>query len=463
MRAALENLLIYKAYHGKLIFFMCLMYLITYMINVKYVNLLFSVLILAVFFMSLLKADKKIALFSLSMFLVGVLFILYTGKGMEYFMEGVLINIPILSLMLIVPLISIPFRLGGYLYPIKLYLLRIHKDSNSFFTFITFIIFFLGPIMSIGVIKILHDVIGNFKIKAELLAKGYLGGYSTVVIWSPYHASVALVLYYLDVSVGEYMPFALAFSIILLLFLNVLFRMQPINKNNSIHPVDLEENTQHVSDVTLSKLLILVSLLMSIILFVEFISKWQMTFIVALMAVLFPIIWGCYQKQLLGVYHEFEKFSHGLAKNANNEVVLFIGAGLLGISLKDTVLMEKFQHLINSVFDQSYLLFMLVIVLIVLFFTFIGIHQVVIVSALLMQMDPEKMGTSAVVLALLFMLSWSMSAVSSPVNPLNLIVSHLIQRQGVVTGLKFNGIYLLCMAILGFIYIYFLHLFMDGV
>ena len=120
---------------------------------------------------------------------------------------------------------SIPFRLGGYLQPIEKFLMKIHKNPNKFFLLTTLFIFFIGPIMSIVVIKILHDLLGNFKVSSKLLAKSYLGGYSTVVIWSPYHSSAALVLYYLNVSISEYFPLALGLSIFLL---NGLFW---INKN----------------------------------------------------------------------------------------------------------------------------------------------------------------------------------------------------------------------------------------
>jgi hypothetical protein len=123
----------------------------------------------------------------------------------------------------------------------------------------------------------------------------------------------------------------------------------------------------------------------------------------------------------------------------------------------------RFQFLLGSIYEESYFVFMLFILLIIVLFTFIGIHQVVIVTALLIQMNPETMGTSAVLLALLFMLAWSLSAVLSPVNPLNIIVSHLVNRRGIVLGAKLNGVYLILMALVGCAYIYILHLFIDGV
>lgn len=448
--------------YGKLIFIMCFMYLINFALDQKYINLLYCFIILGVFFLSLFDANKKVALFSLVMFVIGTVCTFSTGKGIEGMIEGIQINMPILALMLLVPLISIPFRLGGYLQPVKSYLSRIYNKPNLLFLLITFLIFFLGPIMSIGIIKILHDIVGDFKVQPKLLAKGYLGAYSTVVIWSPYHSSVALVLYYLNLSISDYLPFALTLSLLFFLLLNLLF-IYSNKKNNDLSAVinRIEEN--HIpTENSLSKLLFLVFFLMAFLIIIEHVFKWPMTFIVTATAVFFPLFWGLIKKKNLEVNQEFEEFSYHLARNSNNEIALFIGAGLFGFSLKGTWIFQKSQHFLNMVYDHSYLLFMIVIILIVCVFTFIGIHQVVIVSALLLQIETEVLGTSAVLLALLFMLSWSISAVTSPVNPLNLAVSHLIKSSGIVSGLKYNGVYLLLMVVTGFLYIYLLHIFIDN-
>ncbi|WP_157273078.1 hypothetical protein [Neobacillus bataviensis] len=94
----------------------------------------------------------------------------------------------------------------------------------------------------------------------------------------------------------------------------------------------------------------------------------------------------------------------------------------------------------------SFLLFIIMIVGIVLVFTFIGVHQIVVVTALVTQMDAGMIGTRPEVLALLLIMSWSMSAVISPVNPINLLVSGLLEKSGISVGLRWNGVffYLLC-------------------
>ncbi len=217
--------LIEKRTHGGLIFFMCLIYLIHFLSESYYIEIFLSAIILVVFLNSVRRADRKMALFSVFMFISGVIILYLKGEELNSFFKGIQVNIPILALMLLVPLISVPFRLGGYLKPIQTYLLKMYRYPNNFFLLTTIFIFLIGPILSLGVIKVLHDLIEDFEVKPEVLAKSYLGGYSTVVIWSPYHASVALVLYYLNVSISEYLPSAIGLALLFLLLLNGLFRI----------------------------------------------------------------------------------------------------------------------------------------------------------------------------------------------------------------------------------------------
>ncbi|WP_404332209.1 hypothetical protein [Mesobacillus maritimus] len=452
-----------KLFYGKFIFLMCFLYILSFIFETMYIEIVYSTVILLVFMISLWKANKILSFFSVGMAITGIIIIVLKGGGVEELSTGIKVNIPILTLMLLAPLISIPFRLGGYLYPIQAYLIKIYKNSNKFFLLTTIFIFFIGPIMSLGVIKILHDLIEDFKVNPEFLAKSYLGGYSTVVIWSPYHASVALVLYYLDVSIREYFPLALGLSLILLVILNGLYRISKKKQPDDITLIDHIEGSKHRSHHSLKRLLILVFFLMGLILSVEYVTKWPMVFIVSLTAILFPLIWSLVKKRIESTLIEFNKFSENLAGKSNNEVVLFISAGLLGTALKDTWILERFHFLLGTIYEESYFIFMLFIIFIIILFTFIGIHQVVIVTALLIQIDPETMGTSSVLLALLFMLAWSLSAVLSPVNPLNIIVSNLVNRRGIILGAKLNGVYLFLMVLVGCAYIYILHLFIDGV
>jgi len=452
----------FKKSYGYMVFLMCLLYLLNFLIESRFIQNIFGIIVFLVFLTSLLKANKLLSLFSSLMFLTGALVIFINGEGNDEFIRGIQTNVPVLAVMLLAPLLSIPFRLGGYFEPFQKYLLKIYKNPSKFFFVTTIFIFFVGPIMSIGVITVLHELIKGFKVKPELLAKSYLGGYSTVVIWSPYHSSVALVLYYLNVSVRDYLPLSLGLALLFLFTLNGLFLITKKNQSDLIKVKYAHKASKITHKNSLVKLLFLVILLICSLFTIEYITKWPMVFVVTLTAVVFPYIWSVFQRKFKDTREEYKNSIKELGVKANNEIILFISAGIFGIALKNASIMQHFQLLLGNVYDKSYIIFMVFIILIILVFTFIGIHQVVIVTALILQIEPNAMEASAEVLALLFMLSWSMSAVLSPVNPLNLVVSQLVNRSGLIIGAKQNGLYLLIMMLIGCSYVYTLHLFIDG-
>jgi hypothetical protein len=141
----------------------------------------------------------------------------------------------------------------------------------------------------------------------------------------------------------------------------------------------------------------------------------------------------------------------------NNEIVMFLSAGLFGSSLSGTVVAKGIQVFLNEVSATSFLLFIAVVMSIVLLLTFVGIHQIVVITTLVTQMNPETIGARPEALALLLMVSWSASAVLSPINPLNLLVSGFVGKSSLSVGLRLNGFYLLTMLISGAVLVYYLH------
>jgi hypothetical protein len=89
--------------------------------------------------------------------------------------------------------------------------------------------------------------------------------------------------------------------------------------------------------------------------------------------------------------------------------------------------------------------------------TFIGIHQVVVVTVLATQMDPAMLGASKEILAMVLMLAWSASSIISPVNPINLLVSNLLNKNSIEVGIRDNGKYLFVVSTLGIVILALMH------
>ncbi|WP_222429969.1 hypothetical protein, partial [Paenibacillus cremeus] len=136
----------------------------------------------------------------------------------------------------------------------------------------------------------------------------------------------------------------------------------------------------------------------------------------------------------------------------------FTSAGLMGFSMQGTSLGNGIKWVLEGLAHQSFLLFAISVVFIIIAVTFVGIHPMVIVTALVTQMNAHELGTTNHVLAVLLMLGWSISSVLSPVNPLNMLVSRLSGvATGIEAGFRANGIHLTVVAIIGLLIITWIH------
>ena len=444
---------------SSLILIMCFGYMLHFFWESSISLVTTFVLSVIVFFLCLKESNPLPRYFSISMLVLG-LWLNISKENMGGLITGLQSNLPLLSLIILVPMLSIPLKAEGYFQSVQHYLERWSSDNRKIFGSISFFLFFLGPILNLGSIRILHETIKDFKSEPILLAKSYLVGFSTVILWSPYFASVAMVLHYLNVPLMDYLPLGLSLAIVQLIIGNLLFwgwlhKKKPGNLLPARNIIEGDKSGLHKRKMI--DLLLLIVFLMIIIFSTEYLTKWPMMFIVSLLSVVYPISWAIVKKKKSDFQHSFQEYKSLAVPRMNNEVVLFLSAGLFAQSLTGTFIADQIKLFMTNIAGISFLLFIITVIAGILLLTFLGIHQIVVVTVLATQMNPELIGTAPEVLALLLMVSWSMSSVLSPVNPLNLIVSNAVKRSGIAVGFKWNGLYLISMLICGTIFIYLIH------
>lgn len=457
---------------GNLIIGLCLTYIFYSLTGFYSLKIALFLLAGVVFVLSFPHTKPLVRYLSLFMFIIGFYITIGKENGFIELVEGFTVNMPLLVLILLVPLISIPFKIGGYFDSIHHFLEKIIDQPKKMFGGISTFIFFFGPILNIGSVRVIHDLVRDLRLNSMLLAKAYIVGFSTVVLWSPYFASVALVLLHLDVPISKYIPLGLAFAILQLIIGNLLFWMWDRNgrlsdMSNFQSNVLQTDNVQHQASQNVSaisnlfKLFLTLFVLIGALLILEYFTIWSMLFLVSITAMLYPLIWGLFSRKWKGLYAHFKSYKENTSLNMNNEIVLFITAGLFGSALTGTTVANQIETFLIGVSGVSFLLFVITVISIVVSLTFIGIHPIVVVTVLATQMNPVELGTSPAILALMFMVSWSMSAVLSPVNPLNILVSNAVNKSGLIVGLKWNGTYMLAMFVMSSLCIYWLNIFMS--
>nr|MBA5588290.1 hypothetical protein [Anaerobacillus isosaccharinicus] len=428
---------------------MCVLFLIQYFLQLYWLESIVVFLVLLAFIASATSSSGFPRIISIFMMVVGLMLEFQKGSGLEGISQGILLILPLLCLVTLSPLLSVPLKLEGYFEAVNALLRNLIHYPRKLFAGITTSLFILSPILSLGSVRVINEFLSALKLPSAITAKSYLVGFSTAIMWSPYFGSVSLVLYYLGMPVGQYILYGIGLSLLSLIVGNFLFfiweRKHPLLKKEIPEAV-LE--TQHRSQ--LIKLTMFVSILISSSLIIEHLTKWSMIVIVCVISIIQPLVWAIIKNNgWKRLYPQWITFKDVSVPIMNNEIMLFTSAGLLGHAIQDTSIANNLSYLLINIAEKSIFLFAFSVMTIILVVTFIGIHQIAVITALAMQLSPTELGISTLSLAMLLLLSWAVSSALSPFSGLNLMVSRLSGLSGVQVGLRANGLHLLILSIIG--------------
>ncbi|WP_277679450.1 hypothetical protein [Gracilibacillus dipsosauri] len=370
---------------------------------------------------------------------------------------GIQENIPILVLILLAPLITIPLKLSGYLNKIVSVMTELKNNPDRAFLSILAILFVLAPILNVGSIRVTQELVKDIHFKPKFLTKAYINGYLSAIVWSPYFATVAIVLYLFDVSLSSYILIGLAFAIIQTLTGYLLFHFnKQEHQGYQSHSNDSPEELKRLYRIT-AQFFGLILLLIGFLILLEYVTSLPMLLLVSLSAISIPVLWGVIARQLKVTFQETKNFISSVI-NSSNEIVLFLSAGLLGSALKNSPFAEGLNEIFQQIASLSVLLFGITIILLVIFFTVVGIHQLVIVPILIIQVQPDLVGIHPLALAFIFTVAWGLSVALSPVSATNMLVSNMLRAKWWQVGFKWNGVYVVVSAFIGLAIFFGLHL-----
>jgi hypothetical protein len=431
-----------------LILGMCLLFLIQYFAELHWLQYGVVFLSLLAFLGSTLNANRFPRIIGLIMMGTGLLVEWGKGTGVDGVSDGIFLILPLLSLITLAPLLSIPLRLGGFFEAVSQLLRNLLQQPKKLFAGITGTLFILSPILSLGSVRIIHEFLEDLKFPSAMIAKGYVIGFATAVMWSPYFASVSLVLHYLRVPFSQYVGYGIGLSLISLLVGNLLFSLwvkrHPLSLATfSVELLGLKNRNQ------LIKLVFFVVALLGSCLLIEGLTGWSMIVIVCLVSVIVPLLYGIFANDWIRMIPLLEDYRDRTVMMLNNEIMLFMSAGMLAFALKGTTVMNGVSHILTGLAHQSFFLFAIAIMVFVLTITYFGIHQIAAVGVLAMQLNPTELGMSNLALAMVLLLTWSISTALSPFSGLNLMVSRFAGLNGLKDGLRANGGHLFIFSLIG--------------
>lgn len=182
-------------------------------------------------------------------------------------------------------------KLGGFFESVSRLLNNLLNRPKQLYSGITGTLFLLSPILSLGAVRIIHDFLEDLKLPKAMSAKSYVVGFTTAVMWSPYFASVSLVLQYLKIPYKDYVVYGIGLSLLSMAVGSILFaigeRRNPVTAGPvSMEPLGREDRNQ------LIKLVLFVIVLMGTCLVIEILTGWSMIVVVCLVSLVIPLLYG---------------------------------------------------------------------------------------------------------------------------------------------------------------------------
>ncbi|MFD1040582.1 hypothetical protein ACFQ3N_19655 [Virgibacillus byunsanensis] len=357
-------------------------------------------------------------------------------------------------LIIIVPILSVPINLGKYDNDIAELTAKFNGNLKFLFLFLTSLFYILGPITNLGSIHIINSMVQKLRLPPEFLGRVYVRGFSSINTWAPYFASVFLVVYYLEIPMAKFLPYGLLLSFFQFLTANTLFSLKEARSISIEYSGLRSENGLK----KLYELFFILLLLIGVIFYFEPYIDVNVSILIILASVIFSIVWSMYLKKFKRFMHKTQDFRDSIMPKQANEISLFLSAGFFGVVLSTTIFSDYLNIIWIQVAGVSILLLISFTISLVAILSFLGIHQIVIISSILASVSPSLIGIDDITLAMILLSSWAIAGTVSPITPTNVVTSDIINVNVYQIILKWNLLYSIILAVVHTLIIYIVHL-----
>lgn len=432
-----------------IIFMLCIVYFVQSFISLEAFQFVLSISAFLTLLIAFRHAGRFPVIVGLIILAVSTMISLNNEKGLLIIFEGIRMNIPILVLILLASFITIPLHLSGYLEKIISLMNMLKNNLDRAFFGLLSIMFVLAPILNVGAIRVTQELIKDIEFTPKFITKAYISGYLSAIVWSPYFATVAIVLYLFEVSLNNYFFIGLSYAVIQTTIGYLLFHFQRGEITN-LEIAATEEASIEIRNLYLvvGKLFLVILVGIGSLILLEYVTSFSMLLLVSISAMIIPIFYGFFSRKVKQTFVEMKIHLLNLNRSCN-EIILFLSAGILGSALENTALSQSLDTFFISVASVSKLLFGVAVVLIIIAFTVVGIHQIIIVPFLITQVNLELIGISPLALSFVFIMAWGISVALSPISATNLLISNMLKVKWWQVGFKWNGTFIMLSTFLG--------------
>lgn len=464
---------------GYLSFALGLAYLLSLFVASEVLADIALVLLIVVTGMSLAAVTGSTRLISYAAFAISIGLLIAYRAPFSVWMQAFEENLYMVVMFAMIPLLSIPIRHGGYFEALQRVFHRFVHTRNRFYLFISLVSAFIGSIVNLAVVPLVHEVAKASPLSADkkLLSAAMTRGFTTCTIWAPTTAAIALIMQLTGAEWQHFFPFGITSGIVVG-FVGYALTMLQSRRDARVAAMSAEDGSAGVGSTVAApdaapvgggpaafeprpggygKFLELCGfavVLIASIAVISYLSGLHTIAIVSLAGLVFPFLWMGLLRRIPVLLRETRDTYFGMSlPSLRSEVTLFVGAGFFTTSITYSHLGEHVAQALSQAVGGSIVLLTAAIIGVGMGLGALGVHPIITVAVFGGTVKAAAFGVSPIYMAVVLAAVWGLGLSVSPSSATIIAVSSLTRQSPVRVGTRWNGTYAVvaAAALIGFL------------
>ncbi|MCO1602454.1 C4-dicarboxylate ABC transporter [Desulfosporosinus nitroreducens] len=378
------------------------------------------------------------------LFGLSIILFLFYHAPLSVWQQALQENIYLVVMFTLVPLLGIPIRHGGYFEALQGLFRRYVYNNSRFYLLVSFVSAFVGVLVNLAVVPLVLQISEASSISSnkKLLSSAILRGFATCTIWAPTTAAIALIVQLSGASWILFFPYAILFGVMSGL-VGYFMTMYEEKRADKPFASVAEEPDLKFDGGKIVELSIFSIILISAIAVVSLLTGIHTVIVVSLAALIYPVIWLGIIGRLRILMRDFKCYFNESLPKLQNEIILFVGAGLFATSINYSHLGNYISVILAKFVGQNALLLAIVIIIAILMLSALGIHPIIPVTIIGGTVKAAAYGVTPTYLALILAISWAMGISISPSSATVIALSGMTGQSPIYVGPRWNALYVL--------------------
>ncbi|GAB7389136.1 hypothetical protein BSNK01_29740 [Bacillaceae bacterium] len=317
----------------------------------------------------------------------------------------------LLSLFALVPFLAVPIKIGGYRKAIQQVVEQRVKTTAQLNRCITSFSYFLGCFLNLAAVPIMYTgvkpTVESFPVASakRFATTAILQGYSLPILWTPVSGVVGAVMAITQVGWLSVLPVLLAVSLGCL-FLNwMLFHLLEVLRRKTEEPdprFPSPRKGAEAEEKSSSSAFRLTHIGLAILLFFTLsalLEQWTSVGLVTAVTVLsypFALLWSLVLRKGSAFFRETASYFAVQIPKMSDQFAVFLSAGFFVKAIQ----FAGYDHAVNQLFllwnhTIGVKVFLILLPLVILLFSFAGMHPIVLIALLAESLKPSLLGITS--------------------------------------------------------------------